>query len=66
VAPTTEPLVPGSLRLFDDEKKTSEVAAHTEVVEVTLDAPRERCVLFLDRLVSVAMTPIVDRLNRPS
>jgi len=66
MAPTAEPLVPRSLRVIDDEQQTSKVAAHAEVVEVTLDAPRKRCVLLLDRFVSVAMTPFVNGLDRPS
>jgi hypothetical protein len=45
MTPTAEPFVPRPLRLFDDSQKTNEVSADTEVVEVTLDASRERLVL---------------------
>jgi len=53
-------------RLFEHEQQTSEFAAHREVVEVALDAPRERLVLNLDRQVSMAATPAVDGLDDPS
>src|SRR5262249_24301839 len=66
LAPTAEPRVPGAPRLLEDEQQTSEVAAHREVVEVALDAPRERLVLNRDRQVSVAATPTVDGLDDPS
>jgi hypothetical protein len=49
LAPTAEPLVPDALHLIDDAQQTSKIAAHTEVVEVPLDAPLERRVLFLYR-----------------
>jgi hypothetical protein len=35
VAPTAEPLVPGSLCRFDEQQQTTEVPADAEVVEVT-------------------------------
>ena len=35
LAATAQPLVPGSLRRFDEEPETAEVPAHAEVVEVT-------------------------------
>jgi hypothetical protein len=52
--------------LFEDKQQTSEVAADREVVEVALDTPLERFVLNRDRKVSMATTPIVDRLDCPS
>src|SRR6266542_4756383 len=58
--PTAEPSVPTPLRLFDEQHQTAEVAADAEVVEVTHRPPRERDVLRLDRLMSIASTPIVD------
>ena len=66
MTPTAEPLVPGSLRLLEDKQQTSKVAAHTKVVEVTLDSPLERRVLNLHRKMSMATTPSVDGLNSPS
>ena len=54
LAPTAEPLVPRSLRVLDDEQQASKVAAHTEVVEVALDSPRERGVLVFHREVPMA------------
>jgi hypothetical protein len=45
LASAAKPLVPSPPRLFDKQKQTSKVAADAEVVEVTLDAPRERGVL---------------------
>ena len=46
--------------------RAAEVAADAEVVEVASYASRECRVLGLDRMVSMATTPIVDGLNRPS
>jgi hypothetical protein len=63
LAPTAEPLIPNSPRLFGKQKQTAKVAANAEIVEVTLDAPRERGVLLLDRKVSMATTPVGDGLN---
>ena len=66
MAPTAEPLVPGTLRLLDNEQQTSKVSAHTKVVKVPLNTPRERRVLIFHRMVAMATTPLVDRLDRPS
>jgi hypothetical protein len=66
LTPTAEPLVPGPLQLLDDPQQRNQVAADTEVVEVTLDSSLERFVLNRDRLVPMATTPIVDGSNEPS
>jgi hypothetical protein len=66
LASTAKPLVPSPLHLVDEQQQTSQVATDAEVVEVALDAPRERGVLHLDREVSVATTPLGDGLNGPS
>ena len=70
VAPTAEPLQPVSLRRFDQRHETSEVAADAEVVEVSLEASRERGMLLLDREVSMAATrselPIVTIVAAPA
>ena len=42
------------------------VVGHSKVVEVTLQASRERSVLVLDRVVPVAPAILGDGLNRPS
>ena len=66
LAPMAKPFVPGSPRRLDEQQQAAEVAAAAEVVEVASQASRERSVLCLDRMVSMATTPIVDGLNRPS
>src|SRR5262249_8656135 len=66
LAPTAEPLVPGPLRFLGEHEQAAKVPAHAEVVEVALDASRERGVLHLDRQVSMATTPVRDVLYRPS
>src|SRR5678815_2649280 len=42
------------------------VSVHAEVVEVPCDASRERGVLLLDRLMSMASTPVGDGSYEPS
>jgi hypothetical protein len=49
LAPTSKPFVPSAPRFFDKQQQASRVAIDAEVVEVPLDAPRERGVLLLDR-----------------
>ena len=66
LAPTAKPLVPDPLRLPDEQQQTADVAVDAKVVEVTLDAPRERGMLHLDGLMSMAATPVRDGLNGPS
>src|SRR5262245_19635381 len=66
LAATTQPLVPRPLRRFDEPQQTPKVAADTEVVEVAAQTSSERGVLGLNRLVSVASTPVVEGLLGPS
>src|SRR5206468_2625743 len=61
-----QPLEPDSLRRPDDQLQTTKVAVDAEVVEVTLESPAERCVLVLDRQMSMASAPIGDGLDGPS
>jgi len=65
LAATTQPLVPGPPRCFDEKQQTAKVAAHAEVVEVAAQSSRERCMLNPYRKMSMVMTPIRDGLDRP-
>src|SRR5215471_10477072 len=66
LAATAQPLVPGPLRRFEESQETPNVATHAEVVEVTSQTSTERGVLCLNRLMSMASTPVVDGLLGPS
>jgi hypothetical protein len=46
LAATTQSLVPGPSRCFDEEQQTAKVSAHAEIVEVASQSSRERCVLM--------------------
>jgi len=50
---------------FEETQQTTKVAVHAEVVEVARQSSRERCMLVLDREVSVAPTPLGDGLDCP-
>ena len=58
-AKTAKPLKPDSLHLQDEHRQASAIAVDAKVVEVAGDTPRERGVLRLDRLMSMAATPVV-------
>ena len=66
LASAAKPLEPRTLPRRDDELQTTKVAADAEVVEVPLKAPTQSEVLSPDRLMSMASTPVVDGLYRPS
>jgi len=47
----------------DEILQALNVSIHSKVIEVPANAPRERGVLFGNRKVSMAATPLVDRTN---
>src|SRR5262249_48131633 len=66
LAATTQPLVPGPLRRFDEPQQTLKVTMHTEGVEVASQTSTKRDVLCLNRLMPMTSTPIVKDLLGPS
>jgi hypothetical protein len=63
LASTAKPLKPSSLHLQDEHRQACAVAVDAKVVEVAGDTSRERGVLRLDWLMSMASTPVVDGQN---
>ena len=55
LAPSAKPLEPDAWHCLHQTLKTSQIAIHSKVIEVSSDPPHERCVLRLDRGVPVAV-----------
>ena len=65
LAPAVQPLVPGSSDITDEGRQTSVVIVDAKIVEVSLDASLERCVLLGYRSVSLAATQVVGVIDCP-
>jgi len=58
LATSAQPLLPRSLHLREQQLHAAPVAVHPEVVVVAVESPCEPCALLLDRVVSMASTPL--------
>src|SRR5450432_4169530 len=66
LAASSQPLLPGATGAIEQRAHAPAVPVDAEVVAMTVQFPRERGVLRLYRLVSVAPTPVVDGHCCPS
>ncbi len=62
LAATAQPCEPGALGRIDQTRETAEIAVHSKIVEVSDQPSLERCMLHVNREMSMATTPLGDGL----